>query len=152
MAKTSVLWLLKMLNLFAFLATVAVNAMANALPINGKTTGELSDMLPNLFVPAAFTFSIWGLIYLLLAIFAVYQIVVPIRYTAGVLQKIGPLFIIASAANIGWIFLWHYQRVSSSLVAMLLLLASLLDENPISDEELEELRKLIEERKKADSR
>ncbi len=29
-------------------------------------TGELSDRYPNLFVPAGFTFAIWGLIYLLL--------------------------------------------------------------------------------------
>jgi hypothetical protein len=126
MTKTSTLRLLKTLNLLAFLATVAVNAMATALPINGKTTGELSALYPNLFVPAGLTFSIWGLIYLLLAIFAVYQIATPNRNSADFLQRIGPLFIVASAANIGWIFLWHYQRVSASLVLMLVLLASLL--------------------------
>jgi hypothetical protein len=126
MAKTSALWLLKSLNLTAFLATVAINAMANALPINGKTTGELSDFYPNLFVPAGLTFSIWGLIYLLLAAFAVYQIAAPTATGAGFLQRIGPLFIIASAANIAWIYLWHYQRVLGSLVLMLVLLASLL--------------------------
>jgi len=101
MAKISVLWVLKTLNLIAFLATVGVNALANALPINGKTTGELSDLYPNLFVPAGMTFSIWGLIYLLLAIFAVYQIATPNRNAAGFLERIGPLFIVASAANIG---------------------------------------------------
>jgi hypothetical protein len=126
MAKTSVLWLLKTLNLVAFLATVAVNAMANALPINGKTTGELSDLYPNLFVPSGLTFSIWGLIYLLLAIFAVYQIAAPAGSSTAFLQRIGPLFILASAANICWIFLWHYQRVSASLVLMLVLLVSLV--------------------------
>jgi hypothetical protein len=126
MNKTPTLWLLKSLNLLAFLATVAVNAMANALPINGKTTGELSDLYPNLFVPAGLTFSIWGLIYLLLAIFAIYQFAAPARNSADFLQRIGPLFIAASAANIGWIYLWHYQRVSASLVLMLVLLASLL--------------------------
>ncbi len=126
MAKTSVLWVLKTLNLIAFLATVAVNALANALPINGKTTGELSDLYPNLFVPAGMTFSIWGVIYLLLAIFTVYQITTPNRNAAGFLERIGPLFILASAANIVWIFLWHYQRVPASLAAMLVLLGSLM--------------------------
>jgi hypothetical protein len=126
MAKTSTLWLLKSLNLAAFVATVAVNAMANALPINGKTTGELSDLYPNLFVPAGLTFSIWGIIYLLLAVFSIYQIVALNRNSADFLQRIGPLFIVASAANIGWIYLWHYQRVPASLVLMLVLLASLL--------------------------
>ncbi len=126
MAKTSVLWALKTLNLLAFLATIAVNALANALPINGKTTGELSDLYPNLFVPAGLTFSIWGVIYLLLAIFAVYQIAAPNQKAALFLERIGPLFILASAANIGWIFLWHYQRVTASLAVMLVLLACLL--------------------------
>jgi hypothetical protein len=126
MAKTGTLWLLKSLNLVAFLATVAVNAMANTLPINGKTTGELSDLYPNLFVPAGLTFSIWGLIYLLLAVFAIYQIAAPFRSSADFVQRIGPLFVVASAANIGWIYLWHYQKVSASLIMMLILLASLL--------------------------
>jgi hypothetical protein len=126
MAKTGMLWALKSLNLIAFLGTIAVNALANALPIAGRTTGELSDLYPNLFVPAGLTFSIWGLIYLLLAIFAVYQIAAPVAISAGFLQRIGPLFIVSCAANIGWIFLWHHRRVSASLVLMLVLLASLL--------------------------
>jgi len=124
--KTNTLWVLKILNLIAFLATVAVNAMANALPINGKTTGELSDLYPNLFVPAGITFSIWALIYILLAVFAVYQLAAPAANSTGIVAKIGPWFLIASAANIGWIFLWHYQRVSGSLIVMLVLLAALL--------------------------
>jgi hypothetical protein len=126
MIKTSTLWILKMVNLIAFLATITVNALANILPINGKTTGELSDLYPNLFVPAGLTFSIWGLIYLLLAVFTVYQLVTAGQNVAGFLQKIGPLFVLSSAANICWIFLWHHQRVSASVVAMLVLLASLL--------------------------
>jgi len=31
------------------------------------STGDLSDLYPNLFTPAGLTFSIWGLIYLALA-------------------------------------------------------------------------------------
>ena len=126
MAKTSTLWVLKLLNLSAFLATIAVNSLANALPINGRTTGQLSDLYPNLFVPAGLTFSIWGVIYLLLAAFTIYQLVIPNRQATAFLERIGYLFVLASAANIGWIFLWHYQRVSASLAAMLILLASLL--------------------------
>ena len=62
------LWLAG-LNLLGFLFTVAVNGLANALPINDITTGELSDMYPNLFVPAGLTFAVWGVIYILLAVF-----------------------------------------------------------------------------------
>ena len=50
----------------AFVLMLTMNGMANALPLNGVTTGQLSDEIPNLFVPTGFTFAIWGLIYALL--------------------------------------------------------------------------------------
>jgi len=70
---------LSILNLLGFLGMVFVNYLAVTLPLNDKTTGELSDQYPNLFVPAGFTFSIWGIIYLLLAIFIIYQLVYAFR-------------------------------------------------------------------------
>lgn len=120
---------LALANLIAFAATFAVNGLANALPINGKTTGTLSDQYPNYFVPAGLTFAIWGLIYLLLAIWAVWQLVGAFRDgtpAAASLAAIGPWFIVASAANIAWIFAWHYEKVGLSLVLMIGLLTSLV--------------------------
>ena len=73
MNKKGLIISLAILNLVGYLRTIVVNGLANALPMNNRTTGELSDMYPNLFVPAGLTFSIWGLIYLLLAIFVIYQ-------------------------------------------------------------------------------
>ena len=60
---------LQILNWVFFMIMVATNYLANALPFNNKTTGQLSDQYPNLFVPAGITFSIWGIIYLLLLLF-----------------------------------------------------------------------------------
>ena len=60
-------------NLAAFAVTILFNALANALPLNGQTTGAISDKFPSLFTPAGFTFGIWGLIYLLLLVFVVWQ-------------------------------------------------------------------------------
>ncbi|MFC1909419.1 hypothetical protein ACFLXD_06190 [Chloroflexota bacterium] len=120
---------LSILNVIGFLGTIIVNGLANALPINNKTTGELSDQYPNLFVPAGLTFSIWGLIYILLAIFVIYQVVVTFRKgKAGLdaFRKIGYLFFLSSLLNIGWIFAWQYEIVPLSLVIMLLLLGCLL--------------------------
>ena len=57
------------LSLLSFLVMVGVNALANILPINGISTGAISDSYPNLFAPAGFTFAIWGVIYLLLGVF-----------------------------------------------------------------------------------
>ena len=120
---------LSILNLFGFLGTVVVNALAVTLPLNQKTTQQLSDQYPNLFVPAGLTFSIWGIIYILLAIFVIYQLVVTFRKDESGLKpfkKIGYLFFISSILNMGWIFAWHYEIVPLSLLIMLLLLGSLL--------------------------
>jgi len=120
---------LLILNLLGFIGTVVVNALATTLPINNITTGELSDLYPNLFVPAGLTFAIWGLIYVLLAIFVIYPLIPSVRRDAqkvDFVQRIGPLFFISCLANIGWIFAWHYKIVPLSLVLMLILLGSLL--------------------------
>jgi hypothetical protein len=120
---------LSILNLLGFLGTVVVNALAVILPINNITTGELSDLYPNLFVPAGLTFAIWGLIYVLLGIFVIYPLIPSVRRDAqkvDFVQRIGPLFFIYCLANIGWIFAWHYQIVPLSLGLMLILLGCLL--------------------------
>jgi hypothetical protein len=117
------------LNLVGFIGTVVVNALATTLPINNITTGALSDLYPNLFVPTGLTFAVWGLIYILLAVFVVYQLLPSVRrdaQKAGFIQRIGPLFFISCIANIGWIYAWHYKIVPLSLVLMLILLGSLL--------------------------
>lgn len=57
------------------MAVLIVNYLAVTLPLGGMTTGALSDLYPNLFTPAALTFSIWGVIYLLLFAFVIWQIV-----------------------------------------------------------------------------
>src|SRR4030043_1605754 len=103
------------LNLVGFLGSIIVNGLANALPLNNRNTGELSVLYPNLFVPAGLTFSIWGLIYLLLAIFVVYHLVSVSRKASEVpafSQKIGILFFISCLANIGWIFAWDFEMFS----------------------------------------
>jgi hypothetical protein len=120
---------ISILNVLGFLGVVIVNALAVTLPINNKTTGELSDQYPNLFVPAGLTFSIWGVIYILLAIFVIYGLVVAIRKDsekASFIENIGILFFISCLANIGWIFAWHYGILPLSLVLMVILLGSLI--------------------------
>jgi hypothetical protein len=112
-------FMLKILNAAAVLLTIFVNFLANYLPINGLNTGEVSANYNNPFTPAGFTFSIWGLIYLLLIIFAVYQF----TGSGKIKDKFstGPYLIAASAANISWIFLWHYQYIYLSMFVILML-------------------------------
>ncbi len=112
-------------NALAFGATVVANGLANALPLNGQTTGEISDRFQVYFVPAGYVFSIWGLIYLGLGAFAVYQ-ALPAQRENRRLQHIGYLFALSCLANTAWLFLWHYEQFALTVVAMLMLLLSLI--------------------------
>jgi hypothetical protein len=115
--------LLKTFNLLAFVLVIIMNYLANVLPINGKTTGELSAEYPNLFVPAGVTFSIWGIIYLLLAVFIVMQYM---DVNKELVSAIGWAFLLSSIFNAAWIVAWHYQKLPLSLLIMLGLLVSLI--------------------------
>jgi hypothetical protein len=116
---------MQVLVLLAIVATIGVNAAANAVPINGLTTGDIADRFDVYFLPAAYVFSIWGLIYLGLVAYGVYQALPSQRDNPRLAAVDGP-FLVASAANCGWIFAWHYEQFPLSLLVMLVLLASLL--------------------------
>jgi hypothetical protein len=118
--------LIKIFTLITFLIMITVNALANILPINGITTGDVSDSYSNLFAPAGITFSIWGLIYLLLAIYVIYQFLPKKGKTENLINKINFYFIISSLANAIWIFLWHYRLIGISVMLMLVILYSLI--------------------------
>ena len=115
--------MLRYISLLFFGAMVYMNYLANSLPLNGKTTGQLSDAYPNLFVPAGITFSIWGIIYLLLAVYCVMQFLPASKEMA---VGISLLFIISCALNGLWIVAWHYQKLPFSLLIMVGLLVTLI--------------------------
>jgi hypothetical protein len=118
---------ISILNFITFALVLTVNALANILPINGLTTGEVSDNYINLFTPSGFTFSIWGLIYTLLGIFVVYQLVLSFRNeNSKFIEDIGYWFIISNILNSLWIYTWHNLMISINLVIMILLLVSLI--------------------------
>jgi hypothetical protein len=102
---------------------IVMNYLANALPLNNKTTGELSDAFPNLFVPAGLTFSIWGVIYLLLIGYCIIQFT---GSNQSVISDIGWLFGISCVLNALWILCWHYGLLPLSLLVMAGLLVTLI--------------------------
>ncbi len=122
--------LIKIIAATAYVLMVRINFLANSLPINGRTPGEISDSYPNLFAPAGFAFSIWGLIYLWLGAFVIYQLIQKTQQNATdhetFNRKINLLFIGTSVANVSWILAWHYDRIGLSLVVMLTLLGFLI--------------------------
>ena len=107
------------------LIMITVNGLANSLPLNGLNTGEISGRFQVYFVPAGYVFSIWGLIYLGLLAFTIYQ-ALPAQRENPRLVRIGWAVVFGNLANATWIFFWHYLLFPLSLLAMVILLATLL--------------------------
>lgn len=116
------------LSALCYVAMVTVNALANILPVNGQNTGQVSDNYPTLFAPAGLTFSIWGVIYLLLFIFVIYQIqrIISNKTEGRLTSFVIFVFALSCIFNAAWIFAWHYENLLLSVVLMILLLSSLL--------------------------
>ncbi|MCW4043905.1 MAG: tryptophan-rich sensory protein [Candidatus Bathyarchaeota archaeon] len=117
--------LLQVLNVAAYILTLVVNGLASAVALNGRTTAQVSDLYPTLVTPAGYVFSIWGVIYSLLLVFAVFQ-ALPSQRENPFLGKISFLFVLSSFLNVFWLFLWHYDQIALSVVLMFALLATLI--------------------------
>lgn len=115
----------QLITILITLLTITLNVLANALPFNGQGTGEISDRFSILFVPAGYVFSIWGLIYIGMILFTVYQALNSQR-ESSLIDKIVPAYWIANIANAVWLFLWHWEYFPLTLLAMLTILGSLI--------------------------
>ena len=122
---------LKWFILLALLAMLTVNALSSILPINGVTPKEVSDRYPNLFVPAPLTFAIWGVIYILVIAYTLYQFGLFRRKGESVnqtlLSRTGIVFIISSVLNLSWVIAWHYGLLTISFVLLALFLIAMID-------------------------
>ena len=107
---------------------IVINALAEYLPLGIGSTGAISEKYKNLFTPAPITFAIWGIIYLLLALFIVYQMNFSAKnwYAVEMVKAIGFWFIVSCIMNIGWMFSWHYDMIYLSVAYMIGLLLSLI--------------------------
>lgn len=112
-------------NLLVTVVTIVFNGLANALPLNGQSTGQISDRFQVYFVPAGYVFSIWGLIYLGWLAFAIYQLL-PAQRDNPRLRRVGYLFVWSGVANMAWLFFWHYEYFILTVVVMLILLLLLI--------------------------
>jgi len=115
----------QILVIVAVAITIFVNYLATALPLNGRDTGAISDSFPVRFTPAGYVFSIWGVIYLGLITYAIYQALPGQRANPRLRAIFGP-FMLSSIANSSWIFTWHYGLYPLSVLVILLLLGSLI--------------------------
>ncbi len=112
-------------NLVAFAIVILLNFLSNALPINGQTMPQISAKYPSLFTPAGFTFAIWGVIYLGLLAFVIWQ-ALPAQRSNDKVARLSTWFQINCVMNAGWIVLWHYDLLALSLLFMFVILATLI--------------------------
>ncbi|MGB3650123.1 MAG: tryptophan-rich sensory protein [Rivularia sp. (in: cyanobacteria)] len=117
----------QVVTLAAVVIAFVVNVLSNIFPLNGLTIGGISNTLFKdvLIIPANYAFAIWGLIYLGLFAFAIYQ-VLPSQRENPYLRKTGYLLTIASVAQSIWVYLFLSRFFVASVVAMLLILIPLI--------------------------
>lgn len=112
-------------NAFSVVLALTVNILANALPLNGQNTGEISNRFKVYFVPAGYVFAIWGVIYIGWMVFAVYQFM-PKQKENPRLRRLGYFFTLSGVFNALWLFCWHYNQIGLSVLVMLILLGLLI--------------------------
>jgi len=107
------------------LGMIIINILADALPINGTNTAAISDSFHVYFVPAGYVFSIWGIIYIGLIAYAIYQ-ALPAQKDNPRLHATGWWVVLGNIFNSAWIFLWHYKFFPATLLMTALLLVTLI--------------------------
>lgn len=115
------------INLIAIITGFGMNVLSNLRPVNGLNVGEISNQYFQdvLIIPANYAFIIWGLIYLGLISFGVYQLRLA-QTNQSYRAQGGYLITIASLAQIIWLVLFMLRLFSLSVVAMAVILISLI--------------------------
>ena len=111
----------------AILGAIVVNALSNFFPLNGLSIGAISNTLFGevLVTPANYAFAIWGVIYLGLVTFGIYQ-AAPARRDNARLQRVRSPIIAASLLQSLWVFAFQGRLFWLSAVVMIGILLSLV--------------------------
>ena len=116
------------LNMIFFVAMVAVNYISNTGLIGGNTMKSISDRYKNLFTPASYAFSIWGVIYLLVLGFIIYSFtLVKKEIESEFISRVGFWFMLSCVANSLWVFAWLNDLIALSVLMMIFLLITLVN-------------------------
>ncbi len=116
---------LRWANVVAFILTLIVNGLSNTTVIGGRTTAQVSNSYPTLITPAGYVFAIWGIIYILLGVFLVFQ-ALPSQKDKPFQKQISGLFILTCVLNIVWLFFWQNELLPISVAIIIAFLASLV--------------------------
>ncbi|AII52450.1 tryptophan-rich sensory protein [Hymenobacter sp. APR13] len=109
----------------AIFGNIFLNYYSNAFPFNGQNMGEVSAKYPTLLTPAGYAFSIWGLIFLALTVYAVWQLL-PAQRQLTLPDAVAKPLTLASVATAGWVVLFAFEHILPSVATMLVILAALI--------------------------
>jgi cell division protein FtsW (lipid II flippase) len=120
-------WVLAIATLIAIVGTLIVNTLSNFFPPGGENVGEIANtvLAGVLITPENYAFAIWGLIYLGLIAYGIYQLGANQRQDP-IIRPVDWLLIIACISQIIWIFLFTLQYFAWSILAMLGILLPLI--------------------------
>ncbi len=116
------------INLVITIAVIGWNYATNVIGINGNTVGSLSAEYANLFTPAGYAFAIWGLIFIALIAFSIFQVIRAFSKDKAddFILEIGPWYSITNVANAAWLWFWLNEITWLTVLIMLVMLFSLL--------------------------
>ncbi|WP_289644241.1 tryptophan-rich sensory protein [Maribacter aestuarii] len=119
---------LAVLNLFSVVLVIAVNYISQALRLNNTTIGEISAKYDNLFTPASYAFAIWGIIFISLLAYGIFQVRRAFfsDKQSEFIQETGYWFLASNLLNAAWVFAFVYDFTGLSVIIMLGILFSLI--------------------------
>ena len=109
----------------AIFGNIFLNYYSNTRPLNGQTMGAVSAKYPTLLTPAGYAFSIWGLIFLGLAVYAVWQLL-PAQRALSLPDALAKPLALANVATGLWVALFAYELILPSVGVMLVILGTLI--------------------------
>lgn len=116
---------IKILNVAAFILTLALNYISSAGLISPYGVGTVSRQHPTKITPASGAFGIWGYIYGLEGLFVVYQFFWPTQDNAMLLHGVGFWFCSACLFNSLWIITFVQGNTTAMWFSMVLIVGLL---------------------------
>ena len=119
---------LSILNLISVILVIAVNYISQIMEFNGTTIGEISSRYVNLFTPASYAFAIWGIIFLALLAYGIFQARRAFfsEKESLFIEQTGYWFVLANILNCCWVFAFVYNYTGLSVLIMFGILISLI--------------------------
>ncbi len=120
--------ILAIINFLSVILVLVINGLSQSQRWNNTTVGEISNKFGNLFTPAPYAFSIWGLIFLMLIVYSIYQVYSAFSNTpeSHYIEKTGWWFTLANIGNASWVVAFTYDQILLSVGVMIMILVSLL--------------------------